>query len=255
MADRLAAARAGVAQRAFVSRSSGKGSGQKAKGKDGDSSVATQLWAVTSEPSTSWSVGPRTFSLPVPNQKRIHGDARLAPRQGASSQRGSRCSGGSGRSKQNPATTFLRQRSWLSAGAPLCHSDGAIRYGHCRRHTGRSSSSVAPKPGGQRSRSCHLPQARQATQADGRTPVGLAHEVGGTPTSCGRGVCYVSGCPMWLLQRGSPNRAAHQPQQLPGWSDGQMAREAGGRGEERAGEGNDNGDTEMSDSRGKRGRR
>ena len=219
MADRLAAARAGVAQRALVSRSSGKGSGQKAKGKDGDSSVATQLWAVTSETSTCWSAGPRTFSLPVPNQKRIHGDARLAPRQGASSQRGSRCSGGSGRSQQNPATTFPPQRSWLSAGAP--------RYGHCRRHTGRSSSSVAPKPGGQRSRSCHLPHARQATQADGRTPVGLAHEVGGTPTSCGRGVCGVSGCPMWLLQRGSPNRAAHQPQQLPGWSDGQMAREAG----------------------------
>ena len=114
----------------------------------GDSSVATRLRAIESVLTNH----ERTINLLVDQisyvfiarAETVKSElaARLAPREGASSQRGSRCSGGSGRTQQKPATTFPQQRLWLSTGAPLCHSDGAIRCGHCRRHTSRSSSSM-----------------------------------------------------------------------------------------------------------------
>ena len=83
--------------------------------------------------------------------------------------------------------TFFLLQLLLPLPLTLCASDGATLCDHCRRHTFKPSSSMAPKPSSQRPRSCHLPHASKTRQVDGRTPVCLWHGAGGTPSSCGRG--------------------------------------------------------------------
>ena len=113
---------------------SGKGSGQKGKGKGGDSSVATRLRATESVLTSH----ERTIKLLVDRSSYVFIARSENVKSELTEMRDWHRS--SGRSQQNPATTFPRQRSWLSAGAPLCHSVGVIRCGHCRRHTSRSGS-------------------------------------------------------------------------------------------------------------------